>query len=177
MRFTFSLLLALFSLALFSCEKEEPTNVAKVYRHQVYNYSFNKGQVRNKPQYYNQRVKLDSMWARLILDELPLQETRIAVELYNAPEGTDFPVNVRRVDSTYWGYEYAPDVSVFSRVMTGKGLGSVTVDTSRSLYDFDYLTKMYDGYFVVQDPITPDTTLGLDTFSPAVFPIFGTFAR
>ncbi len=178
MRFTFSLLLALSSLALFSCEKSSPTNIATVYRHQVFNYSFNRGQVRGKPAYYKQRSGLDSMWARLTLDEMPLQQTRIEVALYNAPEGTGFPVNVRQVDTTYWGYDYAPDAAVFSTVMAGKGLGSMTVDTFLSLYSYDYLITKYDGYFVVQDPITPDTTSRqIDTFSSAVFPVFGTFAR
>ncbi len=177
MRFPFIALLGILSVLAFSCKKDDSADSAKVYRRQVYNYRFNSGQVLGKPAYYNRRVRLDSMRAMVVLEEQPYNQTLITVSLYNAPGGQVFPVGVRRVDSTYWGYADAFDVSVFAKKMTGKGLNSVVSDSNRSRYSYDFLTKEYDGYFLVKDVIAPDTALHIDTTSSAVFPIFGTFAR
>lgn len=177
MRFTALALLGVLSVLAFSCKKDDATDSAKVYRRQVYNYRFNSGQVVGKPAYYNRRVRLDSMRAMMVLEEKPYNQTLITVSLYNAPGGQVFPVGVRRVDTTYWGYADDFDARVFAKQMAGKGPGSVLTDSVRSRYSFDYLTKEYDGYFIVQDVIAPDTTYRIDTTSSAVFPVFGTFAR
>ena len=74
-------------------------------------------------------------------------------------------------------YETEFDADVFAKNMAGNGKGGMVKDSVRSRYSFDYLTTKYDGYFVVKDPIAPDTSLNIDTFTSAIFPVFGTFAR
>lgn len=177
MRLTVIALLGVLSLGAFSCKKDDPTEAAQVYRRQVYSYRFNSGQFVGKPPYYNKRVRLDSMRARVVLEERPEEKTLIIVSLYNAPEGQVFPVGVRRLDSTYWGYAANFDADVFSKEMGGKGLGSVITDSMQSPYSYDFLLNKYNGYFIVKDPVAPDPSFNLDTTSPALFPIFGTFAR
>lgn len=177
MRFTLSTLLAVLSVLAFSCKKDDPIDSGKVYRRQVYNYSFNKGQVVGKQAYYNRRTRLDSMRATVVLEEQPYDKTMIIVSLFNAPVRTAFPVGILQADTGSYGYETDFDPNLFARNMTGTGPGSVITDSARSRYSFDYLTTKYDGYFVVKDPIAPDTALHIDTFTSAMFPVFGTFAR
>ena len=177
MRLTVIALLGVLSILAFSCKKDDPTDVAKVYRRQVYTYQFNSGQVIGKPAYYNRRVRLDSMRATVVLQEQPLNQTLITVTLFNGPGGAVFPVGVHRVDSSYWGYSAGPDARVFAKQMATKGLGSAVTDSFRSRYSFDFLTEEYNGFFTVKDPVAPDPEYRIDTTSSAVFPVFGTFAR
>ncbi|RYD51481.1 MAG: hypothetical protein EOP52_10850 [Sphingobacteriales bacterium] len=178
MRLSSLALLAALPVCLFSCTKDDVTESAPVYRHQVYNYSFNRGQVAGKPLYYNRRLRLDSMRAVLILDEKPDTATLITISLFNAPANETFPVGIHLAEDTArWGYRRTADSAIFARTMGGNGQGSVVTDTFRTRFSFDYLTKNYRGWLIVKDPVLPDTTLNIDTSSPAIFPVFGTFAR
>ena len=165
MRYYTLLLLFIF----ISCNKDDDSTEDEP--DYLYEYSFNEGQALEQAAYQGDHNR--NMTAQLKLRPVDTGGTLLEVTLTHTVEGETYPVHAHdAAENTNHGNPY--NLSVNSEVMdqnpVGNG-GTVTISHYSPL-SRDSISKNYNGYFVVHDPLQD-----MNTADPTTFLILGKFAR
>lgn len=173
MKFSKLNLLALFVSTIFimgltSCGDDEDT-----LRSTTFNYAFNTGQVAETFAYSGDHP--DNLTASIKLDELEAGGTRVTISINNTIDGQTYPTHSHDMadpTTTPNGtpYNETPNGDVFAMPITGNG-GTASASSESSM-SYDELTTIYDGFFVVHDPLQAVTTV-----DPTTYVFLGVFAR
>ncbi|MCR9172449.1 MAG: hypothetical protein NXI10_08165 [bacterium] len=165
-------------LAISSCKKEEveeptPTPTPPAMQSETYTYEFNNGQVVPSAAYMGSHN--DNLYAVMEVDEVSASETMISVTLYNTVDGEMYAIHAHDAadpNTTPNGtpYDETPNSNVFTQMVTGNG-GMVTASQNVSM-SFSDITTMYEGFFVVHDPLQ-----GISTTDISTYLVVGSFAR
>ncbi len=161
-------LAALFTFSLTSCGDDDDD-----LRSTTFNYAFNTGQVAETFAYSGSHP--DNLTASIKLDELENGGTRVTVSINNTIDGQTYPTHAHDMAdpaTTPNGtpYNETPNGDVFAGPISGNGgTASASNDSSMS---YDELTSIYDGFFVVHDPLQAVTTV-----DPTTYVFLGVFAR
>lgn len=138
-----------------------------------FDIAFNTGQV--AAQYAYSGTHPGNITAKLNLQELADGMTRVSVMLYNTMNGEmymihshDFADPATTPNNT--PYNETPNSNVCTLMATGNG-GTVHANQMSSLSISD-LTTVYEGFFVVHDPLQP-----IDTTDPTTYLMLAQFAR
>ncbi len=162
-----------FLTALTSCE-DSKVDYVPVARKQTFNYGFNEGQLQGFGKYGGPLGR--NLLASLTLEELRADtSTQITLLLRNSSDTVIYPVGFHPVNNRN-GLGF--DSLANKRVLSDTIRGNRTMDVSRTYKSdvpYDSLINFFDGYLIVQDP-KPDTPR-IQPFTPANFPVFGSFAR
>ena len=139
----------------------------------LFKYGFNNGQVVEEYAYTGTHPS--NLDAEIQLDELANGKSRVSVRINNTRDGQLYHTHVHDVAdaaSTPNGTPYTevPNADIFAATITGNG--GMTSFTNISDASFRFLTKTYDGFFVVHDPFQD-----LSTADPTTFVMLGVFAR
>jgi hypothetical protein len=172
--------MALLSLGvvLGSCKKEEmeeptTTTPSTTMQSETYNYEFNNGQVVASAAYMGTHG--DNFYAVMEVEEVSSAQTMISVTLHNTVDGEMYMVHAHDAadpNTTPNGtpYNETPNSNVFTQMATGNG-GSVTLSQTVDM-SFTDITSMYEGFFVVHDPLQALSTTDISTYL-----VVGSFAR
>lgn len=136
-------------------------------------YNFNTGQV--APQFAYSGSHASSLMGKLILQELGNGMSRVSVYLMNSMNGQHYMVHAHDVAdpaTTPNGtpYDESPNGDVCSLMVMGNG-GTVRASQMSSM-SVSALQTMYNGFFVVHDPLQT-----LSTTDPTTYVLLGLFAR
>ncbi len=139
----------------------------------VFDYTFNVGQVDTSFAYTGDHSA--SITAEVQIDELAAGNSRISVRLFNTIDGEMYPTHVHdKADaaSTPNGTPYLeePNANVFAAMILGNG--EMASYSQISNLSYENLTTIYNGFFVVHDPLQD-----LSTTDPTSFILLGDFAR
>jgi hypothetical protein len=143
------------------------------YMRSEFMYDFNTGQV--APQFAYMGSHASTLMGKLILQELGSGMTRVTVYLMNSLNGEIYMVHAHDVAdpaTTPNGtpYNESPNGDVCSLMIMGNGgVARASQMSSMSVAD---LNSMYDGFFVVHDPLQ-----ALSTIDPTTYVLLGLFAR
>lgn len=171
--------LAVLSLAvvLGSCKKEEieepTTPTPPATQMATYTYEFNNGQVVSSAAYMGSHN--DNLYAVMEVEEVSASQTMISVTLHNTVDGEMYMIHAHdAADPTTTPngtpYNESPNTNMFVQMATGNG-GMVTATQTVSM-SFADVTTMYEGFFVVHDPLQTISTTDISTYL-----IVGSFAR
>ncbi len=143
------------------------------YARSSFNYDFNTGQL--NPAYAYSGSHSMNLTGMLTVQELADGTSRISVGLDNTVNGEMYMVHAHDVadpNTTPNGtpYDETPNSSVCTLMLNGNG-GMVMSSQMSSMSHAD-ITTMYDGFFVVHDPLQP-----IDTTDPTTYLVLGLFAR
>lgn len=177
-RILLPVLLLSFVVGLQSCKKEEmettptPTPTPTMMS-STYNYEFNNGQVVSTAAYDG--MHMDNLMAAMNVEELSSSQTKITVTLSNTVSGEMYMVHAHdAADPTTTPngtpYNESPNTTVFTQMGNGNGGDLVLTQTVNMSYAD--ITTMYDGFFVVHDPMQAINTADISTYL-----VVGAFAR
>jgi hypothetical protein len=143
------------------------------YARQEFNYHFNTGQV--APQFAYDGMHPINLMGKLTLQELGNGGTRVSVALMNSVNGQMYMVHAHDAAdpaTTPNGtpYDETPNGDVCSVMVSGNG--GTAMANQLSALSVEGLTSMYEGFFVVHDPMQP-----ISTTDPTTYVILGLFAR
>jgi hypothetical protein len=161
-----------------SCKKEEmeeePTPTPPpTMQSATFTYEFNNGQVAPTAAYMGSHN--DNLYAVMEVEEISASQTMISVSLYNTVNGEMYMIHAHdAADPTTTPngtpYNETPNTMVFTQMVTGNGgMVSATQTIDMSYSD---LTTMYEGFFVVHDPLQAVNTADISTYLTV-----GSFAR
>lgn len=165
-------------IALTSCKKEEieepiTTTPPATMQTAMYSYEFNNGQVVPAAAYMG--MHSDNFSASMEVEEISTSQTTISVTLNNTISGQTYMVHAHdAADPTTTPngtpYNETPNSNMFTQMAMGNG-GSVTVSQTVNM-TFADVTTMYEGFFVVHDPLQAINTADISTYL-----VVGSFAR
>ncbi len=130
-------------------------------------YDFNEGQLLDDPDTaYNGPHSRDLM-AVITLNEQIDGTTEISVTLTNTVEGEQYPVHSHdaadpETTPNNTPYDETPNGDVFAGGITGTGMDAT--ESNLSPMSFNELTRDYEGFFVVHDPLQDISTTDLTTY-------------
>lgn len=158
-----------------SCKKEdnEPVVNQDPMMTATYDYEFNNGQVVASAAYDG--THMDNFSAQMKVEEVSSMQTKITVTLMNTVAGQTYNIHAHDAAdpaTTPNGtpYNESPNANVFVQTVDGNG-GSVSVSQTVDM-SYSDLTTMYNGFFVIHDPLQAMSTTDISTYL-----IVGTFAR
>jgi hypothetical protein len=143
------------------------------YMRSEFMYDFNTGQV--APQFAYSGAHASNLMGKLVLQQLGNSMTRVSVYLMNSINGEMYMVHAHDAAdpaTTPNGtpYNESPNSNVCSLMIMGNGgTARATQMSSMSVMD---LSSVYNGFFVVHDPLQP-----LSTTDPTTYVLLGLFAR
>lgn len=143
------------------------------YMRSEFMYDFNTGQV--APQFAYMGMHASNLMGKLILQQLGNGMSRVTVYLMNSMNGEMYMVHAHDAANpaeTPNGtpYNESPNGEVCSMMIMGNGgMARATQMSTMSVAD---LATMYNGFFVVHDPLQ-----GLSTTDPTTYVLLGLFAR
>lgn len=169
------LLFAAFALTMQSCKKEdnEPVVTQDPMMMATYDYEFNNGQVVASAAYDG--THMDNFSAQMKVEEISAMQSKITVTLMNTVAGQTYNIHAHDAAdpaTTPNGtpYNESPNANVFVQTVDGNG-GNVSVSQTIDMTYSD-LTTMYNGFFVIHDPLQAMSTTDISTYL-----VVGTFAR
>lgn len=181
MKFTRHLALPILAFALLagtqSCKKDDveptPTPPTPPAATSTYNYEFNNGQVVPTAAYDG--THMDNLTASITVTELTSSTARITVTLNNTIAGQTYHTHAHDAadpNTTPNGtpYNESPNTAVYTQMIMGNG-GTVSASQDVSM-SYSDITTVYEGFFVVHDPLQGITTTDISTYL-----VVGTFAR
>ena len=139
----------------------------------TFNYDFNTGQIAEAFAYNGTHP--DDLSASIRVAELAGDQTRITVTINNTVNGETYNTHAHDAAdpaTTPNGtpYNETPNGDVFAGPLMGNA-GSVS-STNISSLSYINITTIYEGFFVVHDPLQT-----LDTTDPTTYVVLGNFAR
>ncbi len=140
---------------------------------QVFNYSFNQGQLSDDFAYSGTHPT--NLGASIQVDELADNKSRITIRLMNSIDGETYPTHAHDMadpSTTPNGtpYNETPNADVFAGGIEGNG--GMTGLSNITEMSYSDITAQYEGFFVVHDPLQP-----VDTADPTTYVVLGVFAR
>jgi hypothetical protein len=143
------------------------------YNRLMYSYDFNNGQLNAAFAYDGMHA--DNLSGMLMIQELADGGSRVSVQLENTNNGETYMVHAHDAadaSTTPNGtpYDETPNSDICTLMIEGNG-GSAR-NAQFSTMSVDQLSSMYDGFFVVHDPLQP-----IDTTDPTTYVLLGLFAR
>lgn len=139
----------------------------------TFNYDFNTGQV--APDFVYDGTHPNTLSATITVEELEDGGSEVTVTLMNTIDGETYPTHAHDMadaSTTPNGtpYNETPNGNLFAGAIEGNGdTASLTMTSTLS---YTEITTMYDGFFVVHDPLQP-----VDTTDPTTYVVLGVFAR
>jgi phage terminase large subunit-like protein len=136
-------------------------------RSESYLYDFNEGQLLDDMGTAYDGSHDRNLTAMLTLNEQIDGSTELVVTLNNTVDGEQYAVHSHdaadpAVTPNGTPYNETPNGNVFATGIEGTG-GEATA-SNMSMLSFNDLTRDYDGFFVVQDPLQQITTVDLTTY-------------
>jgi hypothetical protein len=136
-------------------------------RSESFTYDFNEGQLLDDMATAYEGSHERNLTATLTLNEQIDGSTEVMVTLNNTVDGEMYPVHSHdAADPTMTPngtpYDETPNSNVIAQAVEGNG-GEVTT-TNMSTLSFNTLTRDYDGFFVVHDPLQDISTVDLTTY-------------
>jgi hypothetical protein len=136
-------------------------------RTESFTYDFNEGQLLDDMATAYEGSHERNLTATLTLNEQIDGSTEVMVTLNNTVDGEMYPVHSHdAADPTMTPngtpYDETPNSNVIAQAVEGNG-GEVTT-TNMSTLSFNTLTRDYDGFFVVHDPLQDISTVDLTTY-------------
>lgn len=149
------------------------TQTASNLKSMVFDYAFNTGQVASSYAYSGSHQ--NTLSAKLKIQELGNGESRVSVWLMNTLDAKTYMVHAHdKADPSstpnMTPYQESPNSSVCTLMI--KGNGSTAWNNQISTMSYTQLTTMYEGFFVVHDPLQ-----AISTVDPTTYVILGNFAR
>lgn len=138
-----------------------------------YDYDFNTGQV--APSYAYNGAHMNTLMAKLKVQELANGESRVSVWLMNSLDTKMYHIHAHDAadpSTTPNGtpYDESPNSGLLTKHVMGNG-GTVSV-TQLSTMSYNDITANYSGFLVVHDPLQAITTV-----DPTTYVILGSFAK
>jgi hypothetical protein len=143
------------------------------YMRSEFMYDFNTGQI--APQFAYMGAHASNLMGKLILQQLGNGMSRVSVYLMNSINGEMYMVHAHdsadpATTPNGTPYDESPNSNVCSLMIMGNGgTARATQMSSMSVSD---LLSVYNGFFVVHDPLQP-----LSTTDPTTYVLLGLFAR
>ncbi len=149
------------------------TQAATNYGSTVFPYEFNTGQV--AAAYAYSGAHATSLTGDLKIQELADGTSRITAMMNNSLNGETYHVHAHDVaDPTTTPnntpYDETPNTGLCTMMITGNG--GVAGNSQMSTMSYSDITTVYDGFFVVHDPLQAITTV-----DPTTYVVLGLFAR
>ena len=161
-----------------SCKKDKDEDDSMMDQDQMLKsstimYEFNNGQI--SPENPYKGMHSDDLTATMELMEMANGQTEIKIKLMNTIEGEMYHIHAHDAkdpSTTPNGtpYDETPNSKVFTKMVEGNG-GEVMISQMTEA-SYDLLTTVYDGFFVVHDPLQTISTKDLTTYV-----VLGKFAR
>ncbi|MCB0706710.1 MAG: hypothetical protein KDC34_15450 [Saprospiraceae bacterium] len=162
---------AAFSItSVMSCKKDD---AVIVYDSTEFSYGFHNGQTVPTAPYAGTHPS--DFNATLALEELESGNTKITVTINNSLDGETYHIHAHDAadaSTTPNGtpYNETPNAAIFAQAAQGNG-GSVSISQETTM-SYDELINMYEGFFVIHDPLQPINTADISTYL-----VVGAFAR
>jgi len=136
-------------------------------RTESFTYDFNEGQLLDNMDTAYEGSHERNLTATLTLNEQIDGSTELVVTLNNTVDGEQYPVHshdAANPNETPNGtpYDETPNANVFATAV--QGTGGEAMATNMSTLSFNDLTRDYDGFFVVHDPLQEISTVDLTTY-------------
>ncbi|GAB5416763.1 MAG: hypothetical protein Crog4KO_22520 [Crocinitomicaceae bacterium] len=136
-------------------------------------YDFNTGQI--DPSYAYMGTHANTLMGTLRIQELADGQSRVSVWLNNTMNGEMYMVHAHDAadpNTTPNGtpYDETPNSGVCTLMISGNGMTAGAAQVS-SMSHAD-ITSMYNGFFVVHDPLQP-----IDTTDPSTYLLLGVFGQ
>lgn len=160
------------SLGFTSCKKEEMTAPQPQPRTATFTYAFNTGQVGAGTAYDGMHP--NNLTATLKVTEIDGTKSRVEVTINNAVAGQTYMVHAHDAAdpaTTPNGtpYNETPNTNVLTLALNATG--SMVMGSQEANRSFDDLTKNYNAFFVIHDPMQAISTTDLTTY--LVVGVFG----
>ena len=167
--FTYLTFAALFLAAglITACSDDSPVSVEDELRSQSYSYAFNEGQAIGDDETAYRGEHDRNLGAEIIIEERGDGNADVTVRLSNTVSGENYPVHAHDMadpETTPNGtpYNETPNGDVFAGGVMASGM-SGTADNISPM-SFNELTRDYEGFFVVHDPLQDISTTDLTTY-------------
>ncbi len=130
-------------------------------------YDFNEGQLLDNPDTAYEGSHQRNLGAMITLNEQIDGTTEVMITLMNTMDGEQYPVHSHDAAdpaTTPNGtpYNETPNGDVFAGGITGNGMDASA--TNQSPLSFNQLTRDYEGFLVVHDPLQDLSTVDLTTY-------------
>lgn len=160
------------SLGFTSCKKEEMATPQPEPRTATFNYAFNTGQVGAGTAYDGMHPS--NLTATLKITEIDANKSKVEVMINNAVAGQTYMVHAHDAAdpaTTPNGtpYNETPNTNVLTLGLNATG--SMVMGSQEANRSFDDLTKNYNAFFVIHDPMQAISTTDLTTY--LVVGVFG----